>query len=131
MSPGIRPSVHGLSPCTQFMEGVIFYTVIKHQISLYRRTIIFSSETHQNLFSSLIASALKEITQFAGTSYEVTSTIDYTLMPMGLHQKKWSTNCEVHLCSVTILFPSLKLEGGTLLFISVINHVSSHCLQAC
>lgn len=41
MSPGIRPSVHGLSPCTQFMEGVIIYTVIKHQISLYRRNYYF------------------------------------------------------------------------------------------
>lgn len=78
-----------------------------------------------DLFNSLIASTLKEITQFAGTSYQVTSTRDYTLMPMGLHHKKWSTNCEVHLCSATILFPPLKLEDGTLLFISIINHVLS------
>lgn len=81
--PWYRAQQPQTTPCTQSVQGVIIYRVIKHQIILVQKKLLFfSSEAHRDLSSNLITSALNEITQFSGISHEVTSTIDYsTSMP--------------------------------------------------
>lgn len=74
--------------CSVYGRSYNFYGDKTSDNSGTGETFFFLSETQRDLFSSFTASALREITPFAATSYEVTSTIDYTLMPIGLHQKK-------------------------------------------